>query len=38
LHVVLYEFETWSVTLREERRLWWSLRRGCWGIRLSLSG
>ena len=21
LHVVLYEFETWSVTLREERRL-----------------
>ena len=28
LPVVLYGYETWSLTLREERRLW-VLRKGC---------
>ena len=35
LPVVLYGCETWSLTLREERRLrcWWSIFRGLRGTR-----
>jgi len=34
LHVALYGCETWSVTLKEEH----SLRTGCWGEHLDLTG
>jgi hypothetical protein len=38
LPFVIYGCETWSLTLREEYRLWECLRTGCWGGYLDLRG